>query len=205
MESHLHHRIRNSLTGSLIGYAQLLTLSYVATNLVLDLVRSTTNQVLALRRVIEGVKKTNLSAVMVFVDFCKAFDSINHATMFKILHAYGIPPRILEVLRLSYSNLRAKTKSPDGDTEYFKIHAGVMQGDTLARFLFIIVLDFALRNAINGKEIELGFTISHRRNSCYPAIAVCDLDFADHIMLISYEIGQARKLIQSVQGECRQN
>ena len=43
----------------------------------------------------------------------------------------------------------------------------------------------------------------HRRSSRYPAIAVCDLDFADDVVLISNKIGQARKLIQSVQGECR--
>ena len=49
--------------------------------------RSTTNQVLALRRIIEGVKKKQLPAVMVFIDFCKAFDSINHQTMFHILSA----------------------------------------------------------------------------------------------------------------------
>ena len=78
-----------------------------------------------------------------------------------------------------------------------------MQGDTLAPFLFIIVLDHAMRNAINGREVELGFTIRHRRSSHNPAVAICDLDFADDIVLISNEIDQARKLILSVQSESR--
>ena len=165
--------------------------------------RSTTAQILALRRIIEGVKRRNLPAVMVFVDFCKAFDSINHNTMFNILKAYGIPPHLVEAIRLSYSNLRAKIRSPDGETDYFKIHAGVMQGDTLAPFLFIIVLDFAMRKAILGKEQELGFTIQQRRSSRYPAVAICDLDFADDIVLLSNEIDQARQLLLRVQQECR--
>ena len=123
--------------------------------------------------------------------------------MFNILKAYGIPHHLVEAIRLSYSNLRAKIRSPDGETDYFKIHAGVMQGDTLAPFLFIIVLDFAMRKAILGKEQELGFTIQQRRSSRYPAVAICDLDFADDIVLLSNEIDQARQLLLRVQQECR--
>ena len=81
---------------------------------------------------------------MTFIDFSKAFDSIGHDTMFKILKAYGIPPHILGAIKSTYNSLRAKVVSPDGDTDYFKIMAGVMQGDTLAPFLFVIVLDYTL-------------------------------------------------------------
>ena len=38
-----------------------------------------------------------------------------------------------------------------------------MQGDTLAPYLFIIVLDFALSKALEGKE-DLGFTLAPRRS-----------------------------------------
>ena len=105
--------------------------------------RSTTSQTLALRRIIEEVEKNNLQAVMVFIDFCKAFDSISHKAMFSILSAYGVPPRLLDPIKQMYSNLQAKVVTPDGETDFFKINAGVMQGDTLAPFLF--VLDYALR------------------------------------------------------------
>ena len=40
--------------------------------------------------------------------------------------------------------------SPDGGTELFEMLAGVLQGDTL----FMIVLDYALRPAIDGCEEE---------------------------------------------------
>ena len=41
--------------------------------------------------------------------------------------------------------------SPDGDTVLFKLlRAGIMQGDTLAPYLFIIVLGYTLRTALNG-------------------------------------------------------
>ena len=49
--------------------------------------RTTTIQILALRRMIEEVKKDNLSAVLCFIDFKKAFDSIHRGMMVKILKA----------------------------------------------------------------------------------------------------------------------
>ena len=164
--------------------------------------RSTTSQVLALRRIIEGVKRKNLPAVMVFVDFCKAFDSISHKCMFAILKAYGIPDLLVSAIRATYEKLKAKVTSPDGETDYFKIYAGVMQGDTLAPFLFVIVLDYAMRKAIQGKEEELGFTLHPRRGRRAGAKSICDLDFADDIVLLSNEIEQARKLLHSVELEC---
>ena len=93
--------------------------------------------------------------------------------------------------------------SPDGDTDYFKITAGVMQGDTLAPFLFVIVLDYALRKAIDGRELELGLTLIERRGRRYPPVCICDLDFADDIVLISNEIEQAKLLLYRVETECR--
>jgi hypothetical protein len=143
--------------------------------------RSTTSQVLALRRVIEEVKRNNLKAVLTFIDFRKAFDSINREQMIKILKAYDVPPRLLQAIKAMYTNTRAKVVTPDGETEVFNIETGVMQGDTLAPFLFIIALDYALRKAIDGREMELGLTITPRKSSRQRAETMTDLDFADDI------------------------
>ena len=161
---------------------------------------STTTQIVALRRIIEGVRRKNLPAVMVFVDFCKAFD-ISHSIMFKILAAYGIPCNLLRAIKATYDNLKAKVVSPDGDTQYFNICAGVMQGDTLAPFLFVIVLDYALRKAVTGREEDLGFTLVKRRSKRNPALCLCDLDFAYDLVLLSNEIDQAKKLVQAIEKE----
>ena len=106
------------------------------------------SQVLSLRRIIEGLKSNNLSAIITFVDFKKAFDSINREIMFKMLAAYGIPQSIVDAIAIIYDNVRAKVLSPDGETDWFNLFVGVLQGDTLAPYLFIIVLDYVMRQAI---------------------------------------------------------
>ena len=53
--------------------------------------RSTTSQILTIRRILEGVRAKNLQVTLLFVDFTKAFDSIHRGKMELILLAYGLP------------------------------------------------------------------------------------------------------------------
>ena len=57
-----------------------------------------------------------------------------------------------------FSNTKVKVRSLDGDTDFFDIVAGVLQGDTLAPYLFIICLDNVLRTSIDLIK-ENGFTL----------------------------------------------
>ena len=141
------------------------------------------------------MKKNNLTTVLCFIDFKKAFDSIHRGTMMKILKAYGVPPNLLRAIESMYAGSRAKVVTPDGNSEEFDILAGVLQGDTLAPFLFVIVLDFALRKAISGREQELGLTLTPRRSRRYPAVVLTDLDYADDISLVSNPVEQAQELL----------
>ena len=99
-----------------------------------------------------------LQATLIFVDFDKAFDSIHRGKMEQILLEYGIPKETVAALTILYRNTKVKVRSPDGDTEYFDIVAGVLQGDTLARYLFIICLEHRLtkskRMASNWRSKE---------------------------------------------------
>ena len=47
-----------------------------------------------------------------------------------------------------FKNMKIKFRSSDGDTDIFDIVADVLQGDTLAPYLFIICLDYVLRPSI---------------------------------------------------------
>ena len=99
--------------------------------------RSTTSQILTICRILEGVPAKNLEATILFVDFTKAFDSIHRGKMKQILLAYGLPKETVEAIMMLYRNTKVKARSPDGDTDYFDIVAGVLQWDTLALYLLV--------------------------------------------------------------------
>ena len=64
----------------------------------------------------------------------------------EILRAYRISVEIAVAVNMMYTNTTAQGFSPDGDTEFFEILAGIPpQGDILAPYLFIIALDYAIR------------------------------------------------------------
>ena len=155
--------------------------------------RSTAAQIFTLRRITEGVKRKQIPAVIIFVDFSKAFDSIDRSKMEQILEAYGIPNKIIKAIMIMYKNTRAFVRSPDGDTEIFDIIAGVSQEGTLAPYLFIIVLDYVLRNLDQNKN--LGFTLGKQLSRRYPGEMLTDTDFADDLALLSDKIGNTENLL----------
>ena len=91
-----------------------------------------------------------------------------------------------------------KVCSPDGDTEYFDIVAGVLQGDTLAPYLFIICLDYVLRTSID-KIRENGFELTKKRSRRYPAKTIIDTNYADDIALLANTPNQAKTLLHSLE------
>ena len=69
--------------------------------------------------------------------------------MEQILLPYGLPKGTVAAIMMRYRNTEVKVNSLDGDTDYFDIVAGVLQGDTLAPYLSIICVDYVLRSPID--------------------------------------------------------
>ena len=159
--------------------------------------RGTREQIFAIRRIIEEVIRYNLPAVMTFIDFSKAFDSILRSKLPEILAAYRIPPLIIKAILALYTNTKARVMTPEGITMEFLTNLGILQGDVLAPFIFIVVLDYILRNSVD-KDPSLGLTLHKARSRRYPAIHLSDLDFADDLAAISDSIVDNTQLCQSI-------
>ena len=91
-----------------------------------------------------------------------------------------------------------KVRSPDGDIEYFDIVAGVLQGDTLAPYLFMICLDYVLRTSID-KIKENGFELTKKRRRRYPAKTITDADYTDDLAILANTPNQAETLLHSLE------
>ena len=98
--------------------------------------------------------------------------------MEQIQLAYFLPKETIAAIMILNRNTKVKVRSPDGDTDYFDIVAVVMQGDTLAPYLFIICLNYMLRISID-KNKENGFELTKKRSRRYPAKTITNDDYAD--------------------------
>ena len=149
-------------------------------------------------RILEGVGAKKLQATFLFVDFTKAFHSIHRGKIEQILLAYGLPKETVAAITILYRNTKGKVRSPDGNPEYFDIVAGVLQGDTLAPYRFIICLDYVLKASIN-KIREKGFELMKKRSRRYPAKTITDADYADDIAILANTRSQAETLLLSLE------
>lgn len=90
----------------------------------------------------DGAYAQDIPLYITFIDFKKAFDSIDREMMFAILRHYGIPAKIVDAIRVLYDDSKSQVYLQGQCSEPFKITTGVLQGDVLAPFLFIIVIDY---------------------------------------------------------------
>ena len=104
--------------------------------------------------------------------------------MEQILLTYGLPKETVAAIMMLYRNTKVKVHFLDRDTDKFDIVAGVLQGDTLAPYLFIICLDYMLRTSID-KMKENSFKLTKERSRRYPAHTIMDADYANDIALMA--------------------
>ena len=91
-----------------------------------------------------------------------------------------------------YIGTSAVVATAHGNTENFSTTSGVLQGDTLAPFLFISLLDYILcETLLNNVD---GLTITPRRSLRYPAVQIGALMYADDIAITCDTIDQAKNV-----------
>ena len=111
--------------------------------------RSCGQQIHILRRIKEGTTGKNIQLYISFIDFMKAFDSIDREMMFAILRHYGVPEKIVAAIRVLYDESTSRVFVEGELSEAFRVSTGVLQGDVLAPFLFIIVMDYVSNQSAN--------------------------------------------------------
>ena len=109
------------------------------------------------------------------------------------------PPRsIVTAVMSMYSGTAARVVTADACGADFEVEAGVLQGDTLAPYLFVIVVDYVLRAAAIPDD-SVGFMIQKRLSQRHPAKYVTDLDFTNDIALLSGIMANAQTLLTAVE------
>ena len=118
--------------------------------------------------------------------------------MEQILYAYGLPKETVAAIMVLYRNTKVKVRSQDGDTDYFEIVAGVLQGHTLAPYVFIICLDFVLRTSIDNIK-DNSFELTKKRSRRYPSKSITDADYSDDVAILANAPAQAETLLHSLE------
>ncbi len=102
----------------------------------------TVDQVFVLHGIVSHVLNRNRKLYCAFVDFRRAFDSINHKCLWFKLVKSGVRGKLFTLIKSLYQNVKVKARTFSGSiTETISRMLGVMQGESLTPFLFAIYLN----------------------------------------------------------------
>ena len=90
--------------------------------------------------VIEFAEKMNSGGAILFLDFCKAFDTVEHNFLFSTLKIFGFGDSFIKWIKVIYSNCSSAIISNGWITPVFNIERGVRQGCPLSALLFLVVV-----------------------------------------------------------------
>lgn len=139
--------------------------------------RSCIDQIATLRIILEQSLEWNSPLYINFVDFEKAFDSVDGETLWRLLSDYGVPEKITRIIRNSYEGMTCRVVHGGKLTEAFHIRTGVRQGCLLSPFLFLLAIDWIMKTSSVERHNGIQWT---------PWTQLDDLDFADDIALLSH-------------------
>ena len=149
--------------------------------------RSCLEHIYSLYIVINNRKLSCQSTYVGFVDFRKAFDTVQRDFLWYKLMKIGINGRILEAIQSLYANVQSTVKVNDLFSPWFPVSNGVRQGCKISPTLFSVYIN-DLAQEING--LNCGINVDD--------IMVSTLLYADDIIFIAPTAENLQKMFDKL-------
>lgn len=156
--------------------------------------RSTIDHVSTLTSIIETRKKCKLSTFVSFIDFKKAYDSIDRSLLFNKLNDLGLSTKFLFALKAIYSNVECCVRLNGNTTDWFNVNTGLKQGCVLSTVMFNIFINNLITDV---KELDIGIDIDGQK--------VAILLYADDLILMSENKEDMQRLLDVLGVWCNNN
>ena len=156
--------------------------------------RSCTDQIATLRIIVEQTIEWQTPLYVCFIDFEKAFDSVDRDSIWNILRYYGVPGEMVKIIKQLYDGFSCQVIHDGRLSEEFQVTTGVRQGCLLSPLLFLVVLDWVTRTAYASSGKGIQWTLTSKLE---------DLDFADDLALLSHRLQDMQEKVEAL-GETSQ-
>jgi hypothetical protein len=147
--------------------------------------RGTMDHIFTLRQIVNMAHTNKQSVFCCFIDLQKAYDSINREALWVLLAAYGVPAKIISLLRDLHDGSKAVVRLDGVTSEPFDVRTGVRQGCVGAPLLFNVFIDAIVRRVI-ALMPGTGVTIKYKIDGHLVRLRTDRLDNVDLIPLLMY-------------------
>ncbi len=167
--------------------------------------RGTADMIFALKQIQEKCIEQNMPLYMVFIDFTKAFDTVDRPTLWKILRKLGFPGHFTNLISALHTGMKASVKLKGDLSNPFEVNNGVKQGCVLAPTLFSIFLTVVLQHAFENCDIGVWiqsrpeadlFNVNQYKSATRTRkILVRELMFADDTAFVAHSHDDAQEIV----------
>ena len=120
-----------------------------------------------MRNITEQVIEWNANLYVCYVDFEKAFDSIDRGILWEIMGDYSIPSKLITMVKAMYEQSKCAVVDSSGSYDWFNVRTGVKQGCCMSGFLFLPVIDWVLRRTTEGKRTGIRWQLANKLEDLY--------------------------------------
>ena len=162
--------------------------------------RSCIDHIFVMCTVLRNRKLLRKDTFLCFIDFKKAFDSVDRNLLLFKLSNIGVHGHMYTAISSLYSNPRSRVILQDYETDYFDCPIGVKQGDCLSPTLFAIFIN-DLANEVKNSGVGVHLNIDSSEN-IHETTLLNILLYADDIVLFASSEVDLQYLLNIVETWC---
>ena len=114
--------------------------------------KSCTDHIATLRIIIEQSIEWQTPLYITFVDFEKAFDSIDRGVIWRLMEHHGIPQKMIKLIQQLYENSSCQVIHNGKLSDHFEVKTGVRQGCLLSPLIFLMVIDWVMKQTTENSR-----------------------------------------------------
>ena len=156
--------------------------------------RSTIDQLSTLTSIIEVRKKLRKSTFCAFIDFKKAYDTINRDILWSKLSNCGISNNFCSTIKSLYNNVLCSVRVNGHLTDWFNVNSGLKQGCPLSPLLFNLYINDLVSFL---KSFNCGIDIDGEKVSI--------LLYADDVVILANDENELQSLLNALSSWCSDN
>jgi hypothetical protein len=136
--------------------------------------------------ILEKFCEYNVDIHHLYIDYKQAYDSINRDQLIEIIKEFGIPSKVVRLVKMTLEKTNNKVKIQGKMSPSFEMVIGLRQGDALSTLLFNLCMEKVIRNV---KAVP-GVTIFNRTRQ--------SLLYADDVVVLGCAVKHSAETLEDM-------
>lgn len=156
--------------------------------------RSTAEPLFCVRRLQDLGESGHENIILIFLDWEKAFDKLNHSKLIETLERMKIDKKMIDNIQALYGNPMFRTVHNNRTSDWKKQNSGIRQGCPLSPYLFVIMMNVLFSDVRHRNNDPM-------HNKSLQRMNFQELLYADDTLIVAKNTKNAKELIRYIEEE----